>query len=273
MKVYAGEWQRGQMHGHGQHTDVEGNVYIGQFVKGKRNGTGRLEMANGDVYEGEWENDLYHGAGVLTYHTGNVFEGRFSGGKKEGPGKHFYASTDKVYEGEWVDDTPRCGYIREPDEAERHRYTLGAGTGFEEDDTLAAQRFVLPTCELVDPAGVVAEAVQHLRVDKPSHHHSPSSIEQNGNISEQMEVARQLFETKCAAGSAEVPLIELQPVLAAFGLEFSFEDLADLAAQLEITMETVLSFEEVAEIAACITEPNDTIDVANEPGSLQASTS
>jgi hypothetical protein len=70
---------------------------------------GRLENSNGDVYVGEWADDNEHGFGTLSYANGNVYEGLWSNGKKEGPGIFFYVSTKKIYQGEWLDDQPRCG--------------------------------------------------------------------------------------------------------------------------------------------------------------------
>lgn len=265
-KVYAGEWQRGKMHGHGQQTDAEGNVYIGMFAHGKRSGTGKLEMVNGDVYEGEWEDDAYHGAGVFTYHTGNVFEGRFSRGKKQGPGKFYYASTDKVYEGEWLGDTPRCGYLRYPDDSERQRYADGASDAVDEAER-AAQRFTLPECTLVDPAQVLSEALASCgareaardddQTGTPTGDWLPRRSPPRGDESQPLESAQQLFESKLSAGRSDsMPLIELQDVFAALGVHFTFEDLTELAAQLEITMETSLSFVEVTEIAAYMIDAN-----------------
>jgi hypothetical protein len=61
-------------------------------------------LANGDRYDGYWLHD-----------------------KKEGPGRFFYKATRKVYEGEWVGGSPKCGTYRDlPD---------GEGSDDEEDET------------------------------------------------------------------------------------------------------------------------------------------
>jgi len=41
--------------------------------------------------------------------NGNRYEGYWMADKKEGPGRFFYKNTNKVYEGEWQNDTPKCG--------------------------------------------------------------------------------------------------------------------------------------------------------------------
>ena len=49
------------------------------------------------------------GLGVLTFVNGDRYEGHWLADKKEGPGRHFYSATRKVYTGEWVDDVAKCG--------------------------------------------------------------------------------------------------------------------------------------------------------------------
>lgn len=49
-----------------------------------------LSLANGDRYDGYWLHD-----------------------KKEGPGRFYYKATRKVYEGEWVGGSPKCGTYRD----------------------------------------------------------------------------------------------------------------------------------------------------------------
>lgn len=45
-----------------------GEVYFGQFVKGKRHGRGKLIFsASGDVYEGDWNQDKMTGKGKYFY--------------------------------------------------------------------------------------------------------------------------------------------------------------------------------------------------------------
>jgi len=41
--------------------------------------------------------------------NGDTYEGHWLADKKEGPGRYFYVTTRKMYEGEWVDDVAKCG--------------------------------------------------------------------------------------------------------------------------------------------------------------------
>ncbi|MCB0541565.1 MAG: hypothetical protein KDE33_28930 [Bacteroidetes bacterium] len=40
------------------------HVYKGQFLGGKKNGTGILKLHNGNVYDGQWVDGVKHGRGV-----------------------------------------------------------------------------------------------------------------------------------------------------------------------------------------------------------------
>jgi hypothetical protein len=56
------------MDGQGKLVLSTGEVYFGQFVKGKRQGKGKLIFsASGDVYEGDWNQDKMTGKGKYFY--------------------------------------------------------------------------------------------------------------------------------------------------------------------------------------------------------------
>jgi hypothetical protein len=108
--IYDGEWENGMRHGMGKLVvtnkykysgpfenncfcgtggilcDNEGNVYEGDFEKGKFNGYGHYKMCNGDIYIGEFKDGLFHGKGQYNYKNGDLFDGIFKNGKKEGQG-------------------------------------------------------------------------------------------------------------------------------------------------------------------------------------------
>ena len=56
-------------------------IYVGQFVRGKKEGTGRMTYSNGEVYEGEWKYNQPHGTGVYTKANGTSFHAWFQNGK------------------------------------------------------------------------------------------------------------------------------------------------------------------------------------------------
>ena len=65
-----------------------GLLYEGEFVNGKREGTGKLSnKKSGDlVYEGEWKNDLKCGQGVLYFERADLAGNGAEGGKRQRKG-------------------------------------------------------------------------------------------------------------------------------------------------------------------------------------------
>ena len=84
----------------GTHTNSNGDVYEGELLDFKRNGTGKLTIGDTLVYEGEWKNGLYHGQGRLTYQDGGTYVGAFAYGRREGEG-NYVSSNGKGASGYW----------------------------------------------------------------------------------------------------------------------------------------------------------------------------
>lgn len=85
-----GEWKDNEANGHvinyigGDENNPEARVYEGEYVNGKREGTGTFTWPSGQKYEGEWKEGKYNGQGTLTYSDGSVFVGTFVDGEKDG---------------------------------------------------------------------------------------------------------------------------------------------------------------------------------------------
>jgi len=57
--------QDGKKRGQGTYTwssegKWAGEIYVGEWADGERNGQGTMTYADGDVYEGEWRDDKKH---------------------------------------------------------------------------------------------------------------------------------------------------------------------------------------------------------------------
>lgn len=86
-EVYTGRWLNDQPHGLGEHIWGDSashsvrketcNIYRGNFVEGRREGTGAFFYMNGSMYTGEWLADLKHGEGIFVYADGRIFGGLF----------------------------------------------------------------------------------------------------------------------------------------------------------------------------------------------------
>lgn len=114
---------------------VNGDVYEGSFVQGRRTGRGKYSFgANKDVYEGYYQENfkhglgkttfasnaldgeeptrggsyhgqfkcrVRHGQGTFTYLNGDVYRGAWEGGKKHGHGTYEYKQHGAKLVGEW----------------------------------------------------------------------------------------------------------------------------------------------------------------------------
>lgn len=131
--LYTGYWNVSENYPQGKGTFVDENNrrYEGDWVEGRREGSGRLTWSSGGYYEGEWtddkrtgqgteyyvddgeslsEADCYvgafvdgyrHGQGVYTWASGQKYEGGYEKGKRHGHGIYSYPNGNKR-EGEWI---------------------------------------------------------------------------------------------------------------------------------------------------------------------------
>lgn len=56
---------------------VNNDVYLGQTLRGRKQGRGWYYYHNGDIYEGEWDDNLRAGKGTLTCKKGDLCKGEF----------------------------------------------------------------------------------------------------------------------------------------------------------------------------------------------------
>lgn len=78
-------WDSGLKHGAGEEINPDGSKYIGFFVKGEKNGQGKLFYSHDAIYEGEFLNNKPEGTGVYQS-KGQVYEGSWKNGKMHGVG-------------------------------------------------------------------------------------------------------------------------------------------------------------------------------------------
>lgn len=105
--VYEGEWERGKYHGRGIFTGHDGYLYEGEWRCGKRHGIGRESLPDGLTYIGNFVDNSRHGKGTLLWPDGCEYVGEFQAGKRGGIGRQIWKDGDArqyVYNGAWVDD-------------------------------------------------------------------------------------------------------------------------------------------------------------------------
>lgn len=79
----------GVPHGKGKYRSPDGDLYEGQFVKGKVEGWGTMTDSNGCQYSGRWLQNKRHGQGVERTTNGDTYEGLFADDEKHGFGRPF----------------------------------------------------------------------------------------------------------------------------------------------------------------------------------------
>jgi hypothetical protein len=105
--VYDGEWDKGKYHGFGVFTGQNGYRYEGFWRQGKRHGLGKENCPDGMAYEGEFVNNKRHGPGTLRWPNGSVYVGEFQDGQRAGQGRQVWVDDGGktfVYDGSWEAD-------------------------------------------------------------------------------------------------------------------------------------------------------------------------
>ncbi|KAH9607473.1 hypothetical protein KSS87_019370 [Heliosperma pusillum] len=86
--VYEGEFHKGKCSGSGVYYYYMSGRYEGDWVDGKYDGYGVETWARGSRYRGQYRQGLRHGFGVYRFYTGDVYAGEWSNGQSHGCGIH-----------------------------------------------------------------------------------------------------------------------------------------------------------------------------------------
>lgn len=141
--IYEGEYSRGKRHGQGTYKFQSGGKYTGSYINGIKHGEGTFFYPDGSKYEGYWLNDVRHGRGKYTYPNGDIYEGEWADNQRHGQGVYSYAATGSKYRGMWVQ-----GKMEEAGELihANHRYV----GGFQQDKPKGKGKYVFDNgCEML----------------------------------------------------------------------------------------------------------------------------
>ncbi|KAJ4958956.1 hypothetical protein NE237_026067 [Protea cynaroides] len=86
--VYEGEFHKGKCSGSGVYYYYMSGRYEGDWVDEKYDGYGVETWARGSRYRGQYRQGLRHGYGVYRFYTGDVYAGEWSNGQSHGCGVH-----------------------------------------------------------------------------------------------------------------------------------------------------------------------------------------
>lgn len=90
--VYEGEFHRGKCSGSGVYYYSMKGKYEGDWIDGKYDGYGVETWAKGSRYRGQYRQGMRHGTGIYRFYTGDVYAGEWSNGQSHGCG--VYTSED-----------------------------------------------------------------------------------------------------------------------------------------------------------------------------------
>lgn len=107
--VVEGDWNMGLLHGEKcVLATIDGDLYIGGWLQGKKNGEGTLVYSDGRVYRGQFQNDCREGVGYIAWPYGAHYRGDFNQDLRSGQGEYRYAD-GRSYVGNYYEDRPQ-GY-------------------------------------------------------------------------------------------------------------------------------------------------------------------
>ncbi|CAH2069052.1 unnamed protein product [Thlaspi arvense] len=86
--VYEGEYHKGKCSGSGVYYYYMSGRYEGDWVDGKYDGYGVETWARGSRFRGQYRQGLRHGYGVYRFYTGDMFSGEWTSGQSHGCGVH-----------------------------------------------------------------------------------------------------------------------------------------------------------------------------------------
>ena len=262
-KQFTGDWNAGKKHGLGIYYAKSGEKYEGEWRQGLRHGRGKQIYGGGDVYEGDWSDGKRSGLGVVTYENGDRFEGYWLDDKKEGPGRYFYLSSQKMYEGEWVNDVAKCGVYMDMPPVE-DEYNLGAALEAAPRD--GQDSFVLPPLELKNADEEILHAVSDARrkratdMGKAAMNAAQQAAAAAGEAAgaaaagataatftkDELEQLTLAWERVDVDGRRWVLGSDLRDVLMELGIYAGADDISQLLQELGATADSQITFEEFA---------------------------
>lgn len=250
-KQYTGDWAEDKRHGVGLFIYKNGDRYEGEWCFNEREGMGKMFYADGNeasFYKGSWSRGKRSGLGVLVLANGDRFEGHWVNDKKEGPGRYYYKNTNKVYEGEWLDGSPKCGEFQEAPPGSFG--SLPDSTSPTRPET-NSNPFSIPDLHVLNPKLITSEATATVR------NINAANAESDGMFSAvDLEELKRCFSEYDSEDSGFIYCSELYDLVSSTGVGVPEEMVNEVMISLEADSLTQISFPEFLDVLAVLTTPS-----------------
>lgn len=252
IKQYAGRWKNDKKWGLGVFFYEDRSRYEGNWVDGMRQGRGTLFMANGNVYVGDWNQDKQSGFGTLTTKDEDVYEGEWLNGKREGAGVYYYKSKNKIYDGEWVNDIPKCGVYTSASEYFDTSNSLSADKSKPKFLRDKADRLV--RLRLADPDKVLATQIEEIQKERQAVRNLPYIELEKLFSPEGLDDLRRLFSSADETGTDKVSTVVLWDLFTKLGFTTTEEELNQVLLDLDKEAGDTICFMDFVKAAHLIDE-------------------
>jgi hypothetical protein len=152
-------------------------------------------------------------------------------------GRYLFMQTRKLYEGEWVNDTPKCGEYKDmPQELV--------------NTAVPDEGFALPQLALDRPSTVLDDAVARIRNDRAARFHQPGRV----FTSDELDQLRAAFDHCDSERTGLLATDRLHALLQSVGVGVSESDVQGLLLELQTGQDAVmmLTFSEFTDILSLL---------------------
>mmetsp|Transcript_1357 Transcript_1357/g.2288 ORF Transcript_1357/g.2288 Transcript_1357/m.2288 type:complete len:394 (-) Transcript_1357:205-1386(-) len=237
-KQYSGSWRKGLKSGLGVFFYKNGDRYEGEWLNGVRQGKGTLFKTDGEQYNGMWRDDKPCGFGRLVKASGDVYRGHWLNGKREGSGIYLYKAKQKIYDGEWVDDMPKCGVYCDAKQFLKRKANVDVSKQIEE------KYRPIPILRLKDPDSLLISRIESIERERFAVRNLPYVELENQFSGEELDEMRQIFSRVDINGNGSVEANELRVMFETLDIPANPNDIVNIMKDLDKSEDSKISFDE-----------------------------
>lgn len=102
--TFSGEYKGFKREGKGEYSFKKAKAkYVGDYVEGKKAGSGVMTYPDGSKYTGQWSDNERHGLGTYVFSNGDRYCGSWTKGVRSGDGTYVYKESQTQLSGTFID--------------------------------------------------------------------------------------------------------------------------------------------------------------------------